>query len=159
VGYFGRFLFDGTTWTEVEYDTEPAIPEPWLMLDIHDSDIATVWYRPVGPGTGTAYLGITPRIYFESETASTPTDIDREAAGLAHGRDQLQLAPADDAHYRITATELRTYLAEDIALDDGDLDEDDGLGPDVAEVFVEAKAHRFLAALSLPTPEDLPNPT
>ncbi|MEV7986869.1 hypothetical protein [Micromonospora sp. NPDC085948] len=56
---------------------------PWLLVDIHDSDSATLTYRPAGPGTGVAYLGYTPRTYFENPDASAPTDAVREAAGLS----------------------------------------------------------------------------
>ncbi|MDQ1292622.1 MAG: hypothetical protein QG608_502 [Actinomycetota bacterium] len=61
----------------------PDNAEPWLLVDIHDSDIATITYRPAGLGTGVAYLGCAPRTYFEDLQASAPTDVAREAAGLA----------------------------------------------------------------------------
>ena len=47
------------------------------------SDIATVRYEPGGPGSGIAYLGHTPRVYFGDESASAPADVLREAEGLA----------------------------------------------------------------------------
>jgi hypothetical protein len=49
-------------------------------------------YEPAGPGSGTAYLGYTPRTYVDDESASAPADVLREAEGLAswlarqHGR-------------------------------------------------------------------------
>ncbi len=83
MGVFGTYLFDGTRWTEQDSEDEPTAAGPWLWIDIHDSDVATVKYRPIGPGTGIAFLGFTPRVYFEDDSASDPTDVDREANGLA----------------------------------------------------------------------------
>src|ERR671930_2537838 len=83
MGFFGRYMYDGSRWMSWSGDSLPGLPEPWLWIDIHDSDITTVCYRPSGHATGTAYLGCTPRTYFENEGASAPTDVTREAAGLA----------------------------------------------------------------------------
>ena len=63
---------------------------PWLSVDIYDSDFATVRYEPPGPGSGTAYLGNTPRTYFGNESASASTDVLREADGLASWLAQQQ---------------------------------------------------------------------
>jgi hypothetical protein len=50
-------------------------PSPSLLLiDIHGSDITTITYQPTGSGSGVAYLGVTPRTYFEDPWASAPTD-------------------------------------------------------------------------------------
>jgi hypothetical protein len=58
-GFFGRYVFDGRTWhnADPEADQAPDIGALWLSVDIHDSDFATVRYKPSGPGSGTAYLG------------------------------------------------------------------------------------------------------
>jgi hypothetical protein len=61
MGLFGTYLFDGTAWTVQKTVHEPTIPEPWLLISIHDSDLAMVVYEPTGPGIGCAYLGHTPR--------------------------------------------------------------------------------------------------
>jgi hypothetical protein len=43
VGFFGTYLFDGREWTDFRPGETPSdIAEPWLALDIHDSDIATI---------------------------------------------------------------------------------------------------------------------
>ncbi|MEV4216804.1 nucleotidyltransferase domain-containing protein [Nonomuraea sp. NPDC049725] len=68
------------------------------MVSIYDSDIATVIYRPAGPGTGVAYLGYTPCTYFEDPEASVPTDVEREAVGLASWWSQAH-GGADDAEH------------------------------------------------------------
>jgi len=82
MGFFGTYLFDGQRWMTHEADKLPTVPEPWLLVDIHDSDIATIAYRPIGSGSGVAYLGVTPRTYFEDPGASAPSDVAREAGGL-----------------------------------------------------------------------------
>ncbi|MDG4750289.1 hypothetical protein O7630_05015 [Micromonospora sp. WMMD718] len=158
MGFFGTYLFNGHRWTAHHPAEQPTIPEPWLLVDIHDSDIATITYRPPGPGSGVAYLGDTPRTYFENPDASAPTDAAREAAGLGawwahqHGR-------AGGTEREAKEADLAVYLAEDLDPADIDLDHDDDEddeGLDDAEIFVEVKTARFLAALDLPVPDDLP---
>ena len=148
MGFFGTYLFDGTAWTVQEKVHEPTIPEPWMLISIHDSDLAMVIYGPSGPAAGFAYLGFTPRTYFEDDTESPPTDIVREAKGLAAwwaGRNP----DASELTRAAKARELRAFLAADGVQPDMADDADD------AEVFVEVKVARFLAALGLPIPEDL----
>ncbi|RVX45429.1 hypothetical protein EDD27_8222 [Nonomuraea polychroma] len=155
MGFFGTYLFDGTRWLTYKGDKPPAIPGPWLMLDIYDSDIATVVYSPAGRGSGVAYLGFTPRTYFEDEAASPPTDVEREAKGLADwwrerrgGADKIAHAAKED--------ELAIYLAEDQDLAEIEFDEDEDVDDlDDGEILVEVKAARFLTALGLPVPEEL----
>src|SRR6185369_891340 len=83
VGFFGTYLYHDAIWTSHRPDVMPGVSPPWLVVDIHDSDVTTVTYQPAGPGTGVAYLGYTPRTYFERDDASAPTDVQREASGLA----------------------------------------------------------------------------
>ncbi|MEV4135665.1 hypothetical protein AB0J72_26250 [Dactylosporangium sp. NPDC049742] len=147
MGYFGAFLFDGQFWTEVEADNsvQPDV-EFWLHVDIHDSDIATITYHPTGPGSGVAFLGFTPRTYFEDPNASLPTDTHREAAGLATWWADRQGGVADVDRDAMTGR-LLPYLAGDDIEPDEDDDEED---LDDAEVFVEVKTDRLLALLDLP---------
>lgn len=150
MGFFGRYLFDGS-WKSVE-DIN-GVPEPCLVVDIHDSDITTVTYRPAGPGSGVAYLGVTPRTYFEDERASDPTDVGREARGLAAWWAGLH-GVRGEAEIGAKERELAAFLAEDIdPADFSDDPDDDDLDDD--ETFVEVKTVRFLAALGLPAPDDL----
>lgn len=154
MGFFGTFVFDGSTWL-TEPGAEKRVGEPSLLVSIHDSDIGTIVYRPAGPGTGTAFLGYTPRSYFEDESASTPTDVAREAAGLAAWW-RSRVPGATDEEAAAKEQELAAFLAEDIdpdeEFDPAELDETE---LDDAEVFVELKAARLLTALGLPLPEDL----
>jgi hypothetical protein len=149
MGFFGQFHFDGTAWTAPRDDAVP----PWLSVDIHDSDIATITYEPAGPGTGIAFLGETPRTYFEDDTASEPTDVAREAAGLAEWWSGIN----DMADVWDKERELVGYLAEDgdkaQAATDDDLDDLDEIADE--DIFVEVKVARFLDALDLPVPDDL----
>jgi hypothetical protein len=152
IGYFGGFLFDGQSWTDTEADgIVPPDVGYCLHVDIYDSDIATITYHPAGPGSGVAYLGYTSRTYFEDPKTSPPTDVNREAAGLAAWWVHRQ-AGAEEADRDATAAGLLTYLAEDLDPNDIDLDEETEEDLDDAEVFVEVKTDRFLVALGLPPP-------
>jgi hypothetical protein len=154
VGFFGTYLYDGSRWTAHQPDQPPTVAEPWLVVDIYDSDITTLLYRPAGPGSGLAYLGDTPRTYFEDAGASAPTDVVREAAGLGFWWAQLR-GGASDAERRTKEAELAAYLAEDRDPAEIDLDDEEDDELDDADVFVEVKTARFLAAIDLPLPDDL----
>ena len=146
MGFFGTYRFSGTAWSAAD-PSGPDDMEPFLLVDIHDSDITSVTYAPAGPGTGTAYLGFTPRIYFESEDASAPTDVDREARGLAAWWASLHPdATVADQHAK--QLEIAAFLAADEEPPDEDPSDD-------ADVFVEIKTARFLSAMGLPLPPDL----
>ncbi|MEV1320018.1 hypothetical protein AB0J14_28525 [Micromonospora arborensis] len=154
MGFFGTYLFDGSRWKVHQPAEQAAIAEPWLLVDIHDSDITTLTYRPAGPGSGIAYLGYTPRTYFENPDASAPTDVVREAAGLSVWWAQ-QRGGASDTERTAKEGELTAYLADDLDPANIEIDDDDDALDD-AEIFVEVKAARFLRALDLPVPGDLP---
>lgn len=153
MGFFGTNLYEGDRWSVYEPERVPDAVEPWILVDIHDSDITTVRYSPPGRGTGLAYLGFTPRAYFEDPEASRPTDVAREATGLTdwwalHGQARQGSREAKEE-------ELRGYLAADDDPCDEDDEDDENL--DDAEVFVEVKTARLLAALDLSLPADLPS--
>ncbi|MER7284073.1 hypothetical protein ABT369_57670 [Dactylosporangium sp. NPDC000244] len=150
MGYFAAFLFDGTAWAPADSD-EIEVPESehWMHLDIHDSDLTFVSYRPVGAGTGVCYLGFTPRTYFDEPTASAPTDVQRECAALADWWAGWR-GGATDAERTAMAERLRPYLAEDEEQPEIDPDEEDDEDDEDADVFVEVKTDRFIAALELP---------
>lgn len=148
MGFFGLYLYDGSLWSELDQEATPSASEPWLLVRIYDSDITEVSYAPLGPGSGVAFLGYTPRLYFEDETASAPTDPDHEAQGLATWWAALH-PEADEGAHAAKASELKAFLASDDPSGD-DEDEDD------EEVLVEVKTARFVRALGLPTPAGLP---
>jgi hypothetical protein len=131
MGFFGAFTFSGGAWTS---GGPPS--EPYLVIDIHDSDIASVEYRPAVDAGGRFYLGYQPRIYFEDPTASDPVDIDAEAHGFAHWTGLVTgraIAPPD----------LVVLLAPD----------DEEAEPE--DLFVEDTVKRLLQLAGLPVPEDL----
>ncbi|RAS69063.1 hypothetical protein C8D87_1021141 [Lentzea atacamensis] len=151
VGFFGTYAYEHGQWKTLSEGELPPLDEPSLWIDIHDSDITSVVYAPAGPGSGVAYLGLTPRTYFENPNASDPTDVLREAAGLAAW---WALHNSGDATAK--QAELLGYLAADENPDDVEWDEGEDVDAiDDAEVFVEVKTARFLAALGLPVPYDL----
>jgi hypothetical protein len=51
IGFFGRYVFDGRTWHDIDPGSDQTldIEAPWLSVDIYDSDFATVRYEPPGP--------------------------------------------------------------------------------------------------------------
>jgi hypothetical protein len=155
VGFFGGYVFDGSTWRGFDPDSDqwPDIAAPWLSVYIHDSDFATVRYEPGGPGSGIAYLGCTPRVYFGDESASAPADVAREAEGLAFwlARRQGRSGEAElrDLIASFLVGDIREQqLHDDASAGAGDLDD--------ADMFVEIKVSRFLAAVELPVPPELP---
>ncbi|MET9318053.1 hypothetical protein ABZX12_40050 [Kribbella sp. NPDC003505] len=138
MGFFGSYVYADRAWTEVDPDVDSGRPsEPYMIVMIHDSDIAAIQYAPAGTGTGEAFLGYTPRAYFGDPAAPTAGDTGIEAAGLAAWAGLFGASPAAD--------EVELFLARD---DAPDVDEDDDV-PD-EDVFVELKTARFLETLGLP---------
>ena len=131
MGLFGTFTYSDGAWT-----TPDARREPYLVIDVHDSDIATVDYRPAGDAAGRCHLGFQPRVYFEDPTASPPVDNDAEARGLAHW---ALLATGREVDPR----DVAALLASD--------DEDD----DPEDLFVEETVRRLLELTGVPVPEEL----
>lgn len=148
VGFFGTYAYEHGQWKTLSEGELPPLEEPFLWIDIHDSDITSVVYGPAGSGSGVAYLGLTPRTYFENPNASDPTDVMREAAGLAAW---WALHNSGDAAGK--QAELLGYLAADENPDDFSLEDQEDV--EDVDVFVEIKTARFLAALGLPVPYDL----
>ena len=151
MGFFGTYAYEHGSWKTLSEGELPPLDEPSLWIDIHDSDITSVVYAPVGPGSGVAYLGLTPRTYFENPNASDPTDVLREAAGLA-----AWWALHNSGDVAAKQAEILGFLASDENPDDFEWNEDEDVDMiDDGEVFVEVKTQRFLAALGLPVPYDL----
>ena len=150
MGFFGGYLLDGHGWRSFEPFSEVTMETlgPWLSLEIFDSDFVVIRYFPPGPGSGSAYLGCTPRSYWDNESESAPTDVQREAAGLAAWLPQFQ-DRSDEAGLQEL---IEPFLASD---EDDDFDDLDDGEEDPAEIFAEIKAARFLHAVGLPVPDDL----
>jgi len=133
VGRFEQFVYSpGGGWRE-----GLAGPEPHLAIDIHDSDIATIGYRPSGPGTGRCYLGFEPRYYFgPEEQESAPVDGAAESAGLAEWAARVTGRSVPQA-------DVRALLADP----DGEEDPPD--------VVVEDTVVSLLNVLGVPLPTEL----
>ena len=129
MGYFGTFIFRDGQWQQ----RSGAGPE--LVVDVHDSDIATIDYRPAPPGLGRFYLGHQPRDFFADPEASQPVDVPAEVdAFVGWAAQTLGRAPEPAA--------LRPLVAEDGA---GEPEDD----------AVEDTVVRLLDLLGLPVPEEL----
>lgn len=143
MGFFGSWTYAEGTWVPREPGQDPAPSgnvRRWLSIDIHDSDFTTVRFQPAWPGTGEAYLGCTPRDYFEDPSASAPTDPDLEAGGLA-----TWAAAEVGGNVAALTFQIRPFLVADE--EDGDAIS----APDhPGVVFVEVTTARFLATIGLP---------
>src|SRR3954451_14119798 len=86
MGFFGTFVYADGVWNQ-DNDAPPTGAS--LRVDIHDSDIAQIDYRPARTGLGRFYLGYEPAIYFEDPSASQPVDRQAEAAGFSKWVDEV----------------------------------------------------------------------
>jgi hypothetical protein len=130
VGYFGTFIFRDGQWQQRSGGAGPE-----LVVDVHDSDIATIDYRPAPPGLGRFYLGHQPRDFFADPEASQPVDVPAEVdAFVGWAAQALGRAPEP--------AQLRPLVAED-----GTRAAEDGV--------VEDTVVRLLDLLGLPVPEEL----
>jgi hypothetical protein len=75
---FGKFAYSDGRWS-----TDGPTAVPFLLVDIHDSDVATVDYRAADASGGRFFLGYEPRFYFDEVGAGTAVDTDAEAEGFA----------------------------------------------------------------------------
>jgi hypothetical protein len=136
VGYFGKLAYSDGRWT---FGGPTAVP--FLLVDVHDSDVATVDYRAADASGGRFYLGYEPRFYFDERDAGDPVDTAAEADGFARWAKEATGADVDPA-------DVRSLLASP-----------DGVPPtdEVVEQTVEKLAG--LAGLPLPewpTDDDMP---
>jgi hypothetical protein len=147
MGFFGTYEFSESGWSPGDPEG-PSTVSFGLWVDIHDSDFATIKYTPAGPGTGAAYLGYTPLVYFDVEDASVPTDTAREALGLATWAAALG-SSNPDVDLGAKQAALATFLAsDDVPIEDREIEDD-------ADVFVEIKTAQLLVELGLPLPDEL----
>jgi hypothetical protein len=78
VGLFGKFAYSAGRWS-----TGGPTAVPFLIIDVHDSRIATVDYRAADASGGRFFLGYEPRVYFEEPDAGAPVDTAAESEGFA----------------------------------------------------------------------------
>ena len=128
MGLFGTFAYSGGRWSR---GRPTAVP--FLLLDVHDSDVATIDYRAADASGGRFYLGYEPRFYFAEADAGVPVDTQAEAEGFtrwvreAEGRD-------------VDPDEVRPLLASPT-----------GTAPD--DETVEETVERLLGLAGLPLPD------
>jgi hypothetical protein len=128
VGYFGKLSYSDGRWS-----TGGPTAVPFLLVDVHDSDIATVDYRAADATGGRFFLGYEPRIYFEEPDAGAPVDTRAEAEGFARW-------VRDAAGTDVDPAEVQGLMASP----DGAPPEDD---------VVEETVERLLTLAGLPLPE------
>src|SRR3712207_1697175 len=128
MGYFGTLVYSEGRWR-----TGRPTAVPFLMVDIHDSDIATVDYRAADASGGRFFLGYEPRVYFEEPDAAAPVDVGAESEGFARWVLEAEGREVDPA-------EVRRLMACP-----------DGAPP--TEVAVEETVARLLSLAGLPAPD------
>jgi hypothetical protein len=77
MGLFGRFAYSAGRW-----GAGRPTAVPFLLIDVHDSRIATVDYRSADATGGRFHLGYEPRTYFEEPDAADAVDTAHEAEGF-----------------------------------------------------------------------------
>jgi hypothetical protein len=128
VGLFATLAYSDGRWSS---GRPTAVP--FLLVDVHDSDIATVDYRFADATGGRFFLGYEPRIYFEQPDAAPPVDAPAEAAGFARW-------VHDVADRDVDPDDVRRLLAAP-----------DGATPD--DEVVEETVDRLVALAGLPPVE------
>jgi hypothetical protein len=129
VGLFGKFAYSAGRWS-----TDGPTAVPFLLLDVHDSHIATVDYRAADASGGRFFLGYEPRFYFDEPGAGSPVDVVAEAAGFAEWAREATGTDVDPA-------EVQQLLASP-----------DGAPPPEEVAVVEETVVRLLALVGLPAP-------
>jgi hypothetical protein len=128
VGYFGKLSYSAGRWS-----SSGPTAVPFLLLDVHDSGIATLDYRSADASGGRFFLGYEPRIYFDEPDAAPPVDVRAESEGFARWVLEAEGNTVDPA-------EVRRLMAAP----DGSPPQDD---------VVEETVDRLLALAGLPRPE------
>jgi hypothetical protein len=106
---------------------------PFLLIDVHDSDIATVDYRAADATGGRFFLGYEPRIYFDEPDGAPPVDTRAEAEGFARW-------VLDAGGRTVDPAEVQRLMASP-----------DGAPPE--DEVVEDTVERLLTLAGLPLPE------
>jgi hypothetical protein len=126
-------MFGTFTYSEGRWGTGRPTAVPFLIVDVHDSDVATVDYRSTDASGGRFYLGYEPRFYFDEPGAGSPVDTQAEAQGFARWVREAEDRDVDPA-------EVRPLLASPT-----------GTPPE--DETVEETAGRLLRLAGLPLPD------
>jgi len=130
VGLFGKFAYSAGRWS-----TDGPTAVPFLLIDVHDSHIATVDYRAADASGGRFFLGYEPRFYFDEPGAGSPVDVAAEAAGFAEWAREATGADVDP-------DDVQRFLASP-----------DGAPPPAEVTAVEETVEELLALVGLPAPD------
>ena len=128
MGLFGKFAYSAGRWS-----TGGPTAVPFLIIDVHDSRIATVDYRAADASGGRFFLGYEPRVYFEEPDAGAPVDTAAESEGFARWVLDAEGRTVDPA-------EVQNLMASP-----------DGAPP--ADEVVEDTVVRLVALAGLPAPD------
>ena len=115
MGHFGKYAYSGGRWS-----TGGPTAVPFLLIDIHDSDIATVDYRAADASGGRFFLGCEPRFYFDEPDAAAPVDTAAESEGFARWVKEATGAEVDPADVRqlMAPTETAPAREDDVVVED-----------------------------------------
>lgn len=133
MGTFERYALVDGRWAAVGHGEPVSAP---LVVDIHDSDIATVQFASRAGLRGYFYLGYEPRIYFDDPTQNAPVDRPALAAAFASwARAELGVDVASAA--------VEGLMASNHSHEEPEAD------------FVEETLETLIGLLGLPLPEAL----
>jgi hypothetical protein len=93
-------LFATVAYSDGRWSRGRPTAVPFLLVDVHDGDVATVDYRFADASGGRFYLGYEPRVYFEQPDAAPPVDADVEAAGFARWAREAGESDVDEEEVR-----------------------------------------------------------
>lgn len=128
MGLFGKFAYSAGRWS-----TDGPTAVPFLLVDVHDSSVATVDYRSADASGGRFFLGYEPRWYFDEPDSAEPVDTAAEAEGFS--------AWAREAGDRqVDPAEVRALMASP-----------EGRPP--TDLFVEETVVRLVELVGLPAPD------
>jgi hypothetical protein len=114
---------------------------PFLLVDVHDSDLATVDYRLADASGGRFFLGWEPRFYFDEPDSAAAVDTRTEAEGFARwAREATGTALDPDEAQRLMASPGGVPPAGDF----------------VEETVEKLAALAGLPAIDWPTDDDAP---
>lgn len=131
MGYFAEWRWSHGDWREGN-----ELEEPWLTVDIHDSDVATIAFAPAhGEARGRLFLGTHPVVYFDLVQEGVAEDPDAEAAAFVRW---AKAATSAD----VAADDVRALMA---TVEDED---------EPVDVFVEDTVARLLALVGIDVPAD-----
>ena len=130
MGLFGKFAYSAGRWS-----AGGPTAVPFLLIDIHDSNIATVDYRSADASGGRFFLGCEPRFYFGEPDAAEPVDTAAESEGFTRWVKDAVGTDVDPADVRQLMAPPEAAPARD------------------DDVVVEHTVGRLLALTGLPQPD------